>query len=612
MSLPFRTPSLKTCVRLAVLAAIAALAVVFDWNWFRPQLVDYLAEQSNREVKIEDLQVSIDRSLEPTVRVRGLQIGNAPWADTPRPLAVAAEVAFTFSWQSVVEWRPILSKLTLVDADIDLQRQADGLRNWRLREPDDRDPGRLKVMSLQAERTRIRFVHRGIGLEVKTAVTALAEPATLPKHDNAAPMTQQVEVSGRFGELHFTGQVQTAAVMTFMETEQAFPLRGHLAVAQTRLEAEGLVADLFDPSTVEATVRLAGPSLSQLGAALPRTQPYKLQSQLRKERALPDYTFTSLKVTLGDSVLTGEADVDPSDDRPLMHATLSGDQLRLADLRSPAGPSGPTGENPGLLPADPLTPSSWRRVDAHLELKLKAFQLAEDLPLLQNLSFSGHLDNGALDISPIHFGIGGGQATFRLALDTRTDPPTAETELSLRQLRLEKLLPDLPDNARLTGPLNGRLRLKGQGRSLAEIAGSANGSAEVTVDGGSIASPLEAKLTLDGGKLVRGFLTGERPVALRCGAIAVDFKQGRGTTRQVWLETEHTQTGGSGSVDLRGERFELLLAPHSKDNSLLALNKPLRVQGSFRHAEVGLSPTGAPASAAQGCKLGKAAAAAVE
>jgi uncharacterized protein involved in outer membrane biogenesis len=613
MTLPFRIPSLKTCVRIVLLCALATLLLVFDWNWFREPLVAHLAERSQRRVEIDDLQVGIDASLEPTVRLRGVRIDNAPWADTRRPLALAAEAAFTFSWRSLVEWRPVVSRLKLVDAEIDLERRADGLRNWRLRQPDDRGPGQVKVLSLLPERTRIRFLHQSLGLDLTATASDLPEPATLARHP--LPMPRRIDIRGDLGDIPFTFQAEAAERLTFIETGEAFPLRGHAATGKARLAFEGTVADLFDPSTVDATLRLGGPDLGQLGKALsaplPDTPPYEVQAELRKEKVLPDYTFTQLRATIGASELTGSVDYDPGGDRPILRATLAGERVRLADLRAAdkgADGSGPSADTASPWPRTPISPESWRRLDAHVELKLKAFQADGSVPLLlTGVRASAHLEDGALEIAPFHFNLAGGQATLRLALDTRQEPPGTEAEFTLRQWRLEKLLPDLDDNARITGPLSGQLRLKARGRSLAAMAASANGSAEFTLEGGSLARTLESRLALDGGKLLRGLFSSERQVAMRCGVLAFDFKRGQGTARQVWLETEQTQTRGSGRIDLGEQNFELLLAPHSKDDSLFALNKPLRVHGSsFTEApKVGLSDRGAPAAGPAGCKLNK-------
>lgn len=63
-----------------------------------------------------------------------------------------------------------------------LERQADGLRNWRLIHPDERGPQRIKVLAVDATRSKVRVVHRGIELDVDTRVSALEPAQALPTH----------------------------------------------------------------------------------------------------------------------------------------------------------------------------------------------------------------------------------------------------------------------------------------------------------------------------------------------------------------------------------------------------------------------------------------------
>ncbi len=95
--MPFRFPRFgrTTSVLLGLLAVSAVVVTLFDWNWFRHPVEQYLIDRSHREVRIGDLHVDLGFSLGPTVRVRDVYIENAPWADQ-RPFIVAGEASFTF------------------------------------------------------------------------------------------------------------------------------------------------------------------------------------------------------------------------------------------------------------------------------------------------------------------------------------------------------------------------------------------------------------------------------------------------------------------------------------------------------------------------------------
>ena len=190
--MPFRFPKFgrTTGVFLGLVAVLGVGAALFDWNWFRHPIERYLIDRSHREVRIGDLHVDLGFSLEPTVRVRDVYIENAPWA-SKEPAAVVGEASFTFSLKSLWEGRPVISRLVLIDADVQLERQADGLRNWRLRNPDDRGPGRVKVLRIEPHRTKIRFIRRDIDLDVVVAASEAAASGQPP--DAIAPDADRLQ-----------------------------------------------------------------------------------------------------------------------------------------------------------------------------------------------------------------------------------------------------------------------------------------------------------------------------------------------------------------------------------------------------------------------------------
>jgi hypothetical protein len=234
--MPFRFPKFgpTTGVLLGILAVLVIGVALFDWNWFRHPLERYLIDRSHREIRIGDLHVDLGFSLEPTVRVRDVYIENAPWANKG-PAAVAGEASFTFSLKSVWEGRPVISRLVLIDADVQLERHADGLRNWRLRNPEDRGPGRVKVLRMEPHRTKIRIIRRDIDLDVVAAASEAGANGQAPD----ASYPTRIDFKGAFGGTEFSGQLLTGALLTFLETGESFPMRGHASADKSRLDVDG-------------------------------------------------------------------------------------------------------------------------------------------------------------------------------------------------------------------------------------------------------------------------------------------------------------------------------------------------------------------------------------
>ena len=71
MSTPSRF-GLAAKILLGTVVAIGAIVLLFDWNWLSHPVEHYITEKSHREVRIGHLDVDLNFSLEPTVKVRDL------------------------------------------------------------------------------------------------------------------------------------------------------------------------------------------------------------------------------------------------------------------------------------------------------------------------------------------------------------------------------------------------------------------------------------------------------------------------------------------------------------------------------------------------------------
>ena len=604
--MPFRFSrfSRTTSVLLGLLVGLAILAALFDWNWFRHPLERYLIDRSHREIRIGDLHVDIGLSLEPTVRVRDLYIENAPWADK-RPFIVASEAFFTVSLKSVWERRPVISRLVLIDAEVDVERQADGLRNWRLRNPDDRSPARFRVLRLEPHRTTIRFVRRDIDLDVTASASSSETRSEDLKPDAAHPT--RIDFKGEFGGTAFSGEVLTGALLTFLETGESFPMRGHAAAGTSRLYVDGTIADLFDPSAIDAKVRVIGPSMAKLDPffriALPASRPYEFESHFRLKE--DETSLSEVRGKLGNSDIAGNISVDKGKARPVLKATLHSESADLSDFvggghssnktapgaadeekASPdeGGPGGdiPTPGTPGrLFPKRAFDVGHLKSLDAHVTLNAKKLKAA-GLPALESLQVTADLNDGVLNLTPIDIGLAGGHVVGMLTFDGKQGPLSSHAKMKVINVRLDELLAGLPKGAQSAGPLNGHLDLKGQGNSVAKILASSSGSMAVFMEGGGISNLLDAKLGLNRGKVLRLLITGDRDIGINNAAVAFDFEKGLGRSTAILLDTDQTRTEGTGVIDLRDETVDVLLTPHPKKRGILSRRSSIHVQGSFR------------------------------
>jgi AsmA family protein len=585
MSLPRR-------LRVVVLGAVGVLAVLAallaDVNWLKPAVVHHLRQASQRDVRIDDLQLRFDEHWQPVVRLRGVQVANAAWAG-PEPFIRAGEVSFTFEWSSVFGPVRRVTELRLVDAQVDLRRQADGLRNWRLTRPDDRGAARMRILRLRPERSSLRLVHEGVGLVLQATSSPL--PAA------QGELTQRVVFGGTLNGARFDGEALGGPVLSMVDTGETFAIRGEAHSRSTRLRLDGRLGDLTRFGLLDADTRVEGDTLADLKPFLPRTpwpvsKPYRFQARMTKHGQA--WAAHDAHLLLGRSDVAGEASFEPRGERHVLVASARSQRLLLDDLPSqPAGqPVRPVTPVPPtkLLPRTPLPLGGLRKLDGRLTLDVAELR-GPRWPPMGPLKARATLDQGRLDVQIDDGRLAGGTVHGRVALDARADTPRLDLALQGQGVQLAQLWPTLPRQAGLQWPaLEGQVALRGQGASLAQWLGGVNGHVDLNLDGGTLSRKLDARLGLDAGGMLRSLLKGDAPVSIRCGAVSVAFANGVGTTRSLVLDTADTHVQGQGRVHLADETWAVLLTPQPQGRATLQLPNSLLAQGTFRGLAVKLAP----------------------
>ena len=600
-----RIPGRKTKILLGVALTVALTLALFNWNWLRPSLERHLSEKSQRAVKIGDLEVELGFSFEPTVRLRSVYIENAPWADTKHPLVVAGEACFTLPLKTLWDQRGVVSKFVLKDAEVDLERLPDGLRNWRLREPDYRGPPRYIVLAVETHRTSIRYAHRGIDLDVvgKSTRATQAEPGGEPGAQSDPALSTRIDFDGKYRGAAFAGAVLTSDLLTIQETGRSFALRGHVTSGRTRLDADGTFADLLKLSAIDAKLRIAGPSLVKLQPFVDLhldSPPYHADARLRKNGN--NYAVEQLRAKIGATDIAGELSYrgdkgGEESERPLLRATLRSESADLADLDVLGQPAAKEAGSERMFPRIALGAERVNAIDAHVSIVARKFKSAA-MPMLESLTFTADLDHGILNVKPIDLGLAGGHATGAITLDAKREPPSSQMAIGFNGMRLEQLLPTLASTGVSSGSVSANVQLSGRGNSIAAIVGSATGSMSLKMVGGRISNLLDAKLGLNFGKILRLTISGDRTIVVHCAQIAFDFSNGLGKSRAILLDTEQTRIDGNGTMNLREETLDVLLYPTQKNPGLFSLRSAIRVQGALKHPVFVLDENAGPRAVA--------------
>lgn len=564
-----------------LLLALLLLVLFFDWTWTRPVIQRQVMAWSGRSIDFDKLKLGLNAALEPTVELTGLRIQNAPWA-ADRPFVDAGTVRMAFAWRSLNGPLVIITRLTLIDATIDMERQADGLRNWRLSRPLDRGPGKVRILSIDATRSAARFVDGGLALEVNVRMSPLANTESsavtnAPAAVGALPLVKQFDFEGTRNGQAFVGQAAVSEVLTFWETETPFAMRGHIDSGASRLTLEGTATDVAGLSRFDVNAHLKAARLTELRALVPMLHwpALALDVAARAEKHGGHWQASQIAATLGRTDVAGEASFEERGDatkRAVFTAKLTSAVAHGQDLRAmSSGQAGGDRHFEGLR--------SW---DGDVQLQVGRIE-DPSARWLQSLALTATLRDGQLRVEPFELGIAGGRITGSLNVATADSRADLQMEASAAGVRIARF------NAAASGELHGQASLRARGDSAESLLKALSGNLRLALHGARIPRALDAKLALDGGAMLGAFLAGADTVPVPCAAAEFDFDKGRGRTRLLAFETERTLVTGEGVVSLPDRSIDLLLSPHRKTTSLLALDRSIRLTGPVAHPVVSLT-----------------------
>jgi|GEM_PF-702469 len=588
---------------LLALPALAALCAAFDANWLRPLIQHHVMARSGRSVRFDDLKIRWRDGLDPTFEFRNLVIQNAPWAASKAPLIRAGRAAATLSWRSLGDDLTIIRRVELEDAQVDMERLADGLRNWRITRPDDRGPPRIRVLELDARSSTLHMIHRGIPLELDARATTLAAPRTLPAHADL-PLTRHLVFAGTYDQRAFEGAADTSDVLQFGDTGKHFALDAQARLGALTLEAAGIADDLHALGELEVDAKL---SVAGSGAAWPLPEPVArlrpLAAQGRIAHAGDRWTGADVRVRAGrgtaftaDAAFIGSLKSDTP--RRRLEATLRDAAIDLDDvslLRGKTPPGEPT--QPGMRPdashawsTRPLPFDRLREFDADIDLRAARIT-GSDRGFMQGVRGRAALKDGVLALTALDLGVANGHVTGSARIDATRAPVDVALQLAARGLRVDAMSATLAANGALAGAIDARADVRSRGDSTHALVAGASGTVTLSLaEGASVSRRLDAKLGLNGGEWLRTLLDKSARVPVQCASVTLALAHGVATPRRFVFETPGTALALRGTLDLASESLDATLMPAHKKLALLALDKSIHAEGSWHAAKVALAP----------------------
>lgn len=594
---------------LGALAGVA-LALVWaeqdGWPWLVRPAANVLSRTIEREVDVQgEQQARLHlwggvRLSAPQLRIGGPSWSKEPWFLTLRDGELA--LGYGALWRMARGGAIEIDRLKASHLQAWLLRQPDGRASWQMGDSDApaaKPPAADGLTAWQQLRVHDMVLRQGtvhvddgvLGIRARLGVSVV--PA-----QGAQAWQWALVGSGTRGAQGVTLQAWSSQPWRW-EGERRLALQGQ--VGRAALHYEGQAPDV--DGTLNGAFSLSGPSLAAVGAAvgvtLPTTAAFDMAGRVD---ARGPFTHVAVdRARIGDSHLAGDFTHTRASQPPMLVGVLSGRRLALADLGPAVGvPAQPQGASQAegaapqatrLLPDRPFNLPSLSAMNANVKVAIDVFDTG--VPALQDmreLRARIRLTHSVLRIEQLSTQLAKGQVRGQLELDARrAEQAVLRADLDLDGVDVSRWVKPLQRPGKdpyLSGVLHGQLDVVGHGRSTAELLGSLNGQADLTLRSGQVS---HLGVELAGVDLMEGlyqWASGDESLPIQCAQFRLLVRDGVVRPTPAIVSTDDSTLWVDGNISLKDETLDVRTRVAPKDFSLVALRTPVQVKGSWSDVDV--------------------------
>jgi len=324
------------------------------------------------------------------------------------------------------------------------------------------------------------------------------------------------------------------------------------------------------------------------------------------------YDIPSLKLLLGENDAGGRLEINLTQKRPQISASLSSQKLDLRTVLKTADKGGVAESLPAktgkqrdkVFSSEPWPLDALNLVD--LDARIRAKEILLPSLAFNNTAMDILLKRGNLEVKPIRFEIGGGSANGLLTLDVQEDLPVLEVDAKIDEIDVGRMLDQLGYPETLDGNLSADTILIGSGHSIAELMAALDGKLYVWMRDGRAAHKyldlLQNFLGTDVLRLLNPFKSKQTQTKVNCWVNQIEIREGIADCKLL-LDTDQTSILGAGDINLKTERLNLGIKPTPKQGfgfsglgkikfSFRELSSPFRMGGTLKRPSLALDPRG--------------------
>ncbi|UUX48689.1 AsmA family protein [Nisaea acidiphila] len=399
--------------------------------------------------------------------------------------------------------------------------------------------------------------------------------------------------------------------------EQTFTI-SQLAVAAPSMAQpfEGRIAGAFEGQTIEIAGSFPPPkALVDQGTPLPFAftgraldEPVSVKGNLTLVQVgdtFTSFSLTGLDTKIGKSDLRGDVRIGLEGERPNIKLSMASDFLDLEPLLGKHFKADRNGgeESKAETAGDPLDEPFPVEVLGLIDgdFDLRAATLQTPGALFQDLTLRTQVQNKVLTVFPSNGVFNGGRFNLEGKVDG-SKPELADFAVKgdWRDAEFGNVLREYFDTTVLEGRSNMLVDLTARGRVPREAMDTVNGQFALVVQDGTMANAYWELLAAD-------LLTGLLPALgrdteegrLNCLATRYEIQNGVANTVVFLVDSSRVTVGGTGTIDLRDEKIDMIVTPKPKNFSFVSLAHPIRITGDLQDPSIYPDPVAAATTAAK-------------
>ncbi len=590
----------RTALVLGAIVLVIVLVVAFwRWDWFIPLVEREASSALGRRVTIAHLHV--DPGHITRIVADDVEVANPAGFPPDSRFATIQHLGISIDLWALIRSRAVI--LPAIDVDhpvVAVATGPNGEENWRLassgstsgKSGSSSSPkiGTLNIVDGKAT-VKVPRLKADFALDVATRAAS--------GDQNASQIL--VDAKGTYAGQPITGQFVGGAVLSLRDATKPYPIDLRVENGPTRVTLVGTVQDPLAFKGADVKLTLQGASMSALfpliGIPIPETPPYKVAGDLSYSAG--KIHFDRFNGVVGHSDLAGSIHVDPGKDRPEVTANLRSRRVELADLGGFIGGTpgkASTAETPeqkraqaqaaarpGLLPDKPFNIPRIKAADFHVKYRGERIE-GQSMPL-DDLAVDLDIENGAIRLHPVTFGVGPGRIEGDVAMDENNNVLSTKASVDFKKVALSRLLSSTHIFGG-TGTIGGRLEIDTTGNSLAKMMADGNGSVKLFMTGGDLSAMLVDLSGLDFGSAIISALGLPKRTPIRCMVADLPLHQGILSTRTMLLDTEEANITGKGTVDFRNETIDYQIEQQAKHFTIGSLPGPIDIRGRLKSPSI--------------------------